>query len=83
MPTTLATNIRQKANIARTSWRDPKKSDYYDRYGGGVTFSGGEPLLQASYLTETMDQIQDIHCAIETSGYRILKTANLIVINMI
>ena len=29
-----------------------KSSDYYARYGGGVTFSGGEPLMQADLLTE-------------------------------
>ena len=46
-----------------------KNSDYYARYGGGVTFSGGEPLLQAPFLMETLDRIQDLHCAIETSGY--------------
>lgn len=46
-----------------------KKSSYYEKYGGGVTFSGGEPLLQAPFLVETLDQIQDLHCAIETSGY--------------
>lgn len=46
-----------------------KNSDYYARYGGGVTFSGGEPLLQAPFLIEVLDRIQDLHCAIETSGY--------------
>lgn len=46
-----------------------KKSSYYERYGGGITFSGGEPLLQAPFLIETLDKVQDLHCAIETSGY--------------
>lgn len=44
-------------------------SDYYARYGGGVTFSGGEPLMQASFLIEVLDRIPDLHKAIETSGY--------------
>lgn len=42
---------------------------YYARYGGGVTFSGGEPLLQADFLVEVLEQIPDMHTAIETSGY--------------
>lgn len=46
-----------------------KNSDYYSRYGGGVTFSGGEPLMQAPFLMETLDQIPQLHRAIETSGY--------------
>lgn len=46
-----------------------KDSDYYKRCGGGVTFSGGEPLMQADFLTEVLKQIPDIHRAIETSGY--------------
>ena len=35
----------------------------------GVTFSGGEPLLQAPFLLEVLEQIPDMHRAIETSGY--------------
>ena len=46
-----------------------ENSDYYARYGGGVTFSGGEPLMQADFLTEVLDLIPDVHKAIETSGY--------------
>ena len=46
-----------------------KNADYYARYGGGVTFSGGEPLMQPKFLTEVLEQIPDLHKAIETSGY--------------
>ena len=46
-----------------------KNSDYYASCGGGVTFSGGEPLLQAAFLMETLEQIPDMHRAIETSGF--------------
>lgn len=44
-------------------------SDYYNTYGGGVTFSGGEPLLQADFLAEVLDGLDGIHKAIQTSGY--------------
>lgn len=37
--------------------------------GGGVTFSGGEPLLQTDFLHAVMDLLPDVSFAIETSGY--------------
>lgn len=46
-----------------------KNSDYYAKYGGGVTFSGGEPLMQADFLIEVLRKIPDLHRAVETSGY--------------
>lgn len=46
-----------------------KDADYYTSYGGGVTFSGGEPLMQAPFLCEVLRLLPRIHRAIETSGY--------------
>jgi len=46
-----------------------KNASYYARYGGGVTFSGGEPFMQHAFLLEVLKQIPDLHRAIETSGY--------------
>ncbi len=46
-----------------------KNGDYYARYGGGVTFSGGEPLMQADFLLAVLQRLPGIHRAIETSGY--------------
>lgn len=44
----------------------------YERYiaSGGVTVSGGEPLLQASFLTELFTLLKErgIHTALDTSG---------------
>lgn len=45
-----------------------RDADFYRANGGGVTFSGGEPLMQWEFLLELCDKI-DIHKAIETSGY--------------
>jgi pyruvate formate lyase activating enzyme len=35
---------------------------------GGVTFSGGEPLAQAEFVAEVIDQLDDIHVVLDTSG---------------
>ncbi len=44
---------------------------FYDESGGGVTFSGGEPLMQPDFLLELLEACGrlDIHRAVETSGY--------------
>lgn len=47
-----------------------RDADYYCMTGGGVTFSGGEPLMQSDFLTEVCCLLAPgLSCAIETSGY--------------
>lgn len=43
--------------------------ELYRDSGGGVTFTGGEPLVQATFLCEVMRQLPEVHKAIETSGF--------------
>ena len=44
---------------------------FYDESGGGVTFSGGEPLLQANFLTALLAgcRCQGLHTTLDTTGY--------------
>ncbi len=44
---------------------------FYDQSGGGVTFSGGEPLMQPEFLLALLNQCQaqQIHTAVDTSCY--------------
>lgn len=44
---------------------------FFDESGGGVTFSGGEPLLQMPFLTETLELLraEGVHTALDTCGY--------------
>lgn len=43
---------------------------FYDSSGGGVTFSGGEPFMQAGFLTAVLAKCREegLHTAIETTG---------------
>ena len=43
---------------------------FFDQSGGGVTFSGGEPLLYPEFLTEILDACGrlNIHRTVDTSG---------------
>jgi len=44
---------------------------FWDESGGGLTFSGGEPLLQPNFLESLLDacRARDIHTVVETCGY--------------
>ena len=44
---------------------------FYDDSGGGVTFSGGEPLYQPQLLFRLLDlcREKEIHTCVDTSGY--------------
>ena len=46
-----------------------KDEDVYRLSEGGVTFSGGEPLLQWPFVSEVISQLHGIPAAIETSGF--------------
>ena len=48
-----------------------KNADIMNQSGGGVTFSGGEPLAQAAFLLELIPLLKrgGVRLAIETSGY--------------
>ena len=42
----------------------------FNSTGGGITISGGEPLLQADFCCELLELLRGrIHTAIETSGF--------------
>lgn len=46
-----------------------KDADVYAATGGGVTFSGGEPMLQWDFVGSVIDRIPGISAAVETSGF--------------
>ncbi|MBQ3810259.1 MAG: radical SAM protein [Kiritimatiellae bacterium] len=48
-----------------------RNADIFAQSGGGVTFSGGEPLAQAAFVAEVADKLRaaGVTCALETSGH--------------
>jgi pyruvate formate lyase activating enzyme len=51
----LAALLNQQATLLRTN-------------EGGITFSGGEPLLQADFVAEVIDRLDDLHVLLDTCG---------------
>lgn len=56
-----------------------KNADILKILDGGVTFSGGEPLLQADFVCSVANRLGDTHKAIQTSGYADLETYQKVV----
>lgn len=54
--------------------------DYKNFSKGGVTFSGGEPLMQADFLAEVIPLLkeEDLHIALDTSGIMPIKQTSYI-----
>lgn len=46
-----------------------ENADIYEMMGGGVTFSGGEPLKQSDFLLDVCGRLPGMNKAVETSGY--------------
>jgi len=68
-----------------------KDAVFYERSGGGVTLSGGEPLAQPEFAIEILSLCKNagIHTAIETCGHapwetveRVLKVVDLVLYDL-
>ena len=46
-----------------------KDKDIFKSLNGGVTVSGGEPMMQADFVCDLADKLDGIHKAIQTCGY--------------
>jgi pyruvate formate lyase activating enzyme len=67
-----------------------KFKPYYKSSGGGVTFSGGEPLLQPDFLLDMLRLCREnnIHTVVDTAGFglgaydKILKYTDLVILDI-
>ncbi len=47
-----------------------RRADFLASAGGGVTFSGGEPLAQTDFLKACLSRLSGkVHCALQTCGF--------------
>lgn len=63
--------IGQKVTVAEVIRQVEKDTAFYDESGGGITLSGGEPLMQPEFLLELLDACAelDLHRTVDTTGY--------------
>ena len=63
-------NIGKKYEVDDVINKVLRAKTYFDSSNGGVTASGGEPLLQANFLTELFKKLKynNIHTALDTAG---------------
>ena len=63
--------VGEKYTVAELMTAIEKDSIFFEESGGGVTFSGGEPLLQFSFLIEVLKSCRekDIHTCVDTTGF--------------
>jgi pyruvate formate lyase activating enzyme len=76
---TLATEMSgQQYTVTELMKIIEKERHLFDQSGGGVTFSGGEPLLHPDFLGQLLQQCgeRSIHRTIDTCGY--VKTEHLL-----
>jgi pyruvate formate lyase activating enzyme len=68
-----------------------KDQVFYDTSGGGVTFSGGEPMLQLDFLCQVFPRCREVglHVALDTCGAvpwesfeRVLPSVNLVLYDL-
>lgn len=63
--------VGERIDAAECARRLIRNKAFYDASGGGVTFSGGEPMLQADFIRDVEDLLapEGIHVAIDTAGH--------------
>lgn len=68
--------VGRPVTVAEVMAEIEKDVIFYDESGGGVTFSGGEPLMQPGFLQALLASCKEkeIHTAVDTSGLAPWKT---------
>jgi pyruvate formate lyase activating enzyme len=68
--------IGKKMTVDEVLAEISKDTVFYDESFGGITISGGEPLMQPSFLIELLDACKkmEFHRTVDTSGYAETRT---------
>lgn len=72
--------IGREMSTAQVMAEIEKDVAFYDQSGGGVTFSGGEPLWQRDFLLDLLQACREkeIHTAVDTCGFASWPTFEMI-----
>jgi pyruvate formate lyase activating enzyme len=72
--------VGQEMTVAQVMAEIERDITFYDESGGGVTFSGGEPLLQGGFLCSLLSACKDrdIHTTLDTCGFAAWETLDRI-----
>ncbi len=70
-PSQAMERVGRKVSVREILKEIEKDSVFYDQSGGGVTFSGGEPLMQPNFLKALLTACKtiDLHTAVDTSCF--------------
>jgi len=62
--------IGEEMTVAQVMAEIERDLSFYDESGGGVTFSGGEPLMQGDFVSALLQECKrrEIKTAVDTSG---------------
>ena len=74
-------SIGERVSVEHVLAEIEKDTVFYDESGGGVTFSGGEPLLQPGFLSALLLECREreIHTIVDTCGYAVPQIFNSII----
>jgi len=63
--------VAKSMSVEQVMHEIEKDTAFYEESGGGVTFSGGEPLMQPDFLYNLLKACNEkgIHTALDTCGY--------------
>lgn len=63
--------LGREMTVAQVMKEIERDVPFFDQSKGGVTFSGGEPLMQRKFLAEVLRacRAHDIHTVVDTSGF--------------
>jgi len=70
-PTDALAIVGKETDVKEVMKEVDKDLAFYDESGGGITISGGEPLLQIDFLESilTESKKKNVHTAVDTSGF--------------
>ena len=69
-PKNLLRPVGKEYGVEELAQKLLSQKPFFDAMGGGITLSGGEPLLQADFCVSLLQELKGkLHITIETSGY--------------